>query len=268
MKTNYYLYLTIVIGIFFALVGCSDSKPHKGSIFVVTQGADNKPLGAVNIYVFNSSDITQRVQDAISAIKSEQVAGLAKYNEALPLYETKLKNYEEERLKFLHDFKRATEEDAKGGINFMWGSVGFSAETLDMYRKPAVEKYPAAEVAWKQSHFSEEMIIEKLMAVLPKPAATTRTDATGSFTIEEKRSQPVVIVAEARRTVAPGNEERYLWIVNIPNAQKDPIILSNHNLAAIPNPDTVASYAEIIKNNPQKPAMPEPLPREIQMIRK
>ncbi|MFA6176079.1 MAG: hypothetical protein WC765_05845 [Phycisphaerae bacterium] len=258
--------LSIILLLF---CGCSDSNVIKGSIFVVTQGADNKPLGAVNVYLFRSQDLSETLRNTLNSMKLFQAAGLERYSKAAPAYEEKLVDYNKSRTEFLQEYNKALAIDNRGAnVNYNWPTVAFMGHTLPMNRGYAVDKYPAVEAAWKAAFFSEETIINKCMSSLPQPEVTTRTDATGAFTITTKGSKPIILVAESKRSVAPGVEEYYFWALELHKTPKEPIILSNHNLAATLNSETIISYTDLLERNPKKPLAPEPLPKEIELIPK
>lgn len=246
------------------LSGCTETKIN-GSVFVVTQGADNKPLGAVSILLYESDAISNELQRAILEMKEKQSLALEKLNEELPAYEKLRGNYEKARSSFLGSFNKAKQEEANGST-LLWPIVKFSGDTLNMHRKPAAEKYLNIERLWQSAYFSEDSIITKLNSTLPEPISIGRTDATGSFSINTKGKKPLAIVAESRRSISPGIEERYFWMVGNLNDLSQPILLSNHNLASTKSQESLVSYSEIIEMNPEKPFAPEPIPQETTMI--
>ncbi|MGD0815964.1 MAG: hypothetical protein ABSA83_20415 [Verrucomicrobiota bacterium] len=286
MKSNKLVAIIIVAGMI-GLIGCKPSETKiTGQVFIVTQGAENVKLGAVEIVLIEKKQVVdylrERKIDIDADIKNhkQELADALKSIETANVNEAEVSN-QVERLVRAHPFGSSGLEVESGlvraeashywvGLEMAFGLVQASPQpqfeggtiTEDAYTvannfadqqnkklKDAHEAVTSAEL--KADNLKEWLkhfptTEDYLSGFQPVAIKKTLTDADGKFYITCPCDTGITLYAKAQRQVGY-RAEHYYWLIGAPtHSESGPFILSNNNLIEI-DPDNY------VKIKPQKP---------------
>ena len=202
-----YLFFPVIL-LTVGLLGCKPkitSVTATGQIFIVTRGADNIKLGAVEVLLIEQQqahDLLRRKQPVIaSTIASRQAA-------------YKLAKDEHEKIFAAYSGDRTSTK--------LYQETVVAERRRDAAKEKHDENFPTG----------EDYFVDFSPAVVQK----TFSDAEGRFSLTYSRDKSFALYAKAQRTVL-NETERYYWLVNAPtNSESAQVFLSNNNLVFV-DPD-------------------------------
>ena len=237
------------------LLGCKPKQTAvTGQIFIVTRGAENVKLGAVEVLLVEKSQVVEFLQKKQSDIESKiasrrQELANAQHESAnqQAVIATKVAPAKEDVEKAKADYKSfITNESlytgAKAGEKFkvmesaesrlagVWDTLESARAQLDDLQSRVVVATALFENA------STPTIEDYLTGFSPIVVQKAISDADGKFFLIYPRSKSLTILASGQRTVS-GKTEKYYWIVDAPtNIKTTQVLLNNNNLVFV-DPD-------------------------------
>jgi len=252
MKIKIIIALVATAGIL-GLAGCKPKATTvSGQVFIVTKGAENFKLGAVEILLVEKSQVTDFLQKKQPTIESE----MASKQEELKKIE---QGHVPDVLLKNAAYAKALSEDDELQKQFDFQLARMNQAVKDYSNNPdhadAVSSEAEAKckvILLKKQSALDQMIAAKSaimtsLELYPTPAdyfedfspviiQKTLSDADGNFSLNYPRNKMFAIFAHAQRMVLD-KTETYYWLVDAPtNADTAQIFLSNNNLVVV-DPD-------------------------------
>lgn len=205
-----HLFLFILLTKLVSSAPCQDEVKLEGDVFIVTKGAENVRLGAVEIRLYQTDTMRDHLAKRNDRVKAE----MPNFDSAITTRNARIAvmNKEIAKLKALGGVRTKTAEEF---VRLM----GISRDR-DILAKAT---WPTA-----QHYFRN----------FPETTLSTRTDADGKFSISFPKGQRYVLAAHAAR-VTDSVQERYYWLIRVSDdAHGKKILLSNHNLVVGDSPES------------------------------
>lgn len=218
VKTKIIIALVAIAGTL-GLIGC---KPREttatGQIFIVTRGAENIKLGAVEVLLIEKSKVTDFLE------KKE------------PRIDAEIASQQQELAVAKEDDKKSF--NAHKAEENKWNHSEYSLEgwkentrMLQLWNA-AYDRLRAAKNKLENSQSADNYFMDFSPVVTQK----TISDADGRFSFVYPRDKSLTICASAQRSILNGTE-KYYWLVDAPtNAETIQVFLSNNNLVFV-DPD-------------------------------
>ncbi len=208
-----------------------------GQVFIVTEGAQNLPLGLVDINIYPEDAIAKHVtarqklvdktRDALERRLNDQEATVVNDNTSNPLSELAVGTAALSKAAYsMNPNEKNLEiwQDAVNSVNAIDQTKRNHALLRDVY-KSDLDNWPTADFFFYD---------------LPQPLITTKTDADGRFTVQLQQNTQYVIAAHSSRKVGE-KEETYYWLVKVFLAGESnaTLLLANDNLITSGAKDSV-----------------------------
>ena len=245
MKTKIIITLIATAGIL-GLAGCKPKATTvSGQVFIVTKGAENVKLGAVEILLIERPQVTEFLQKKQPAIESEMASKQeelkkieqgrvpdvlltnAAYAKALSESD-KLQKQEEKQQALMEQLVKNYSDDPEHDKAF--SDAKAEADSIISKEQSAIEEMEAAQSAVIKGLKNYPAATDYFEDFSPVIIQKTLSDADGKFSFTYPRNKPLTIFAHAQRMVLD-KTEIYYWLVDAPtNAETAQIFLSNNNL--------------------------------------
>lgn len=269
--------VVVVALIVLAVAGCSrapDDVSVTGQIFIVTQDRQNVRLGLVTVALLAESTaerhvawVDQRVAEIAQRWRDEKRSLQAKADSAfafqLPGAQKRVVDAEraaataERSLNAAIDALTAEWDEYHRGnyakpMSYLQAlaQARDQADAIRNKRRDQLEKAHAALAALRgrskpQLKEPKMDLTEIYLIDLPSVLARAQTDADGEFLIKVPREGNFALVARAQRQVV-GQNEKYLWIVRIPEEAKTgtKVLMSNETMATGGSPLSLVHIPE------------------------
>lgn len=202
------------------LSGCGE-KEITGQIFVVTQGKDNIKLALVTVGAIPQEEFDQFLK--------------AKQSEKLKQQEPLQMKYREVKNKKIDSMS-----DVPGGgfsFSYEWNKSTIELPTSNK-RKAMIDQAIKENAMIDEARAKAKAVIAEyeafdkadfLLAGMPAPKLTSKTDADGKFALKLPSGKYVITASSSREVFS--STETYHWLVAVEASNiKQPLILSNDNL--------------------------------------
>lgn len=213
-------------------ISCKRDTVLNGEVFVVTRGAGNYKLGAIQV----------------RAIEADKFRVFLANKQAFSAGELRRLGRRLNELKEQLDRANLSREEALRKARLVPNLLLAQTYLQEAEAKAKEVRHIQSEIDDIQSDLDE--MIDSCFRDLPPAAATAISNADGRFTLRVPSGR-YVIAAHAGRELPNNKTEKYYWLlwVNVTKPEQQ-IIMSNHNMVTTTTLDALIPFEEIIGTSP------------------
>jgi len=205
------LTIAVLFCIVLTLLSCNREGELKGDVFIVTEGAQNFKLGLVEVSAIPEAEMKKFMEEKKKTVDADIAQRQQEYDSIKQQYDQAYNNYQQASRAYsdaISSMGRATGD---------YGEFQSRSSDADRYRDQSFAKARTVDdLSAKLGVAERNLNLAKSPAPffvdMPKPIATTTTDADGKFTMKLPTRGQYALAAHASRQVV-GSKEEYYWLV-------------------------------------------------------